>query len=70
MNPGKKKKTTFPQNLKDPHRDKTLNGLSIKADHANKHNGINLLPSGNAIKCSMEQGIAALLLCTVCDREC
>lgn len=45
--------------------DKTLNSLVIKVDHANKHNSINLFPSGNAIKCSMKQGIVLLLMCTL-----
>lgn len=51
--------------LKDPHKGKTLNSLVIKVDHANKHNSINLLPSGNAIKCSMKQGIAPFFMCTL-----
>lgn len=56
---------TFPQNLKDPHRNKNLNRLVIKVDHANKHNSINLLPSGNAIKRSMKRGIALLFMRTI-----
>lgn len=44
---------------------KALNSPVIKIAHAKRHNSINLLPLGNAIKCSMKQRIAVLLMCTL-----
>lgn len=57
-------KLSFKQKI-HPEKKKALNSPVIKIDHAKRHNSINLLPLGNAIKCSMKQRIAVLLMCTL-----